>query len=201
MSLVFFQSQPFTYPGGGLAVNVPVRVLFADATTLAPIYHNGAGARKVNPVRTDGNGLVSFWVEPGDYDLLANGITTPVTVDAGGDPETASTSLVLSVGSPGGIGTGRGRVYNDTGRTLYVTAVRMTALNAGGGGLVADVNINGSTIYSTQQNRPSLPVSVGTGTVKNTGFNVGAALADGDYVTIDVDQGTFDHLVVQVFVR
>jgi len=99
------------------------------------------------------------------------------------------------------VGVGQGRVYNDTGRTLQVAAVRVSAVNVGGGGLIVDVNKNGSSIYTTQANRPTVPAGAGTGTVKNVGFNTGTVIADGEYITADVDQGSYDHLVVQVFVR
>jgi hypothetical protein len=201
MSLSHFLSDPFTYPGGGIAADVPVQVLQFDSVVKVPIYHDAIGTRKPNPTRTGNDGMVEFYAEPGTYDLLANGITTTVVVEPGGSPDPAATSLVLSVGSPGGVGSGRARVYNDTGRTMILTAIRVSALNVAGGGLLVDVNKNGVSIYTAQQNRPSLPAGAGSGTVKNTGFDTGMALADGDYVTVDVDQGTYDHLVVQIFVR
>lgn len=202
MALVFFQSDPFTYPGGGIAAGVKVRVLFDGTTVLAPIYYDSAGARKPNPLRTDEAGLVDFYIEPGDYQMFANGLYFPFTVDAGGAGlEAAATAIVMSVGSPGGVGVGKGRFYNDTGRTLDLTSIRVTALNVAGGGLLVDVNKNGVSIYTAQQNRPAIAAGAGTGTVKNVGFDAGTALQDGAYMSFDVDQGTYDHLVVQAFVR
>jgi hypothetical protein len=54
-----------------------------------------------------------------------------------------------------------------------------------GAALVLDVNKNGSTIWSTQGNRVS--VSAASNSATTTTFNT-TALADGDYLTIDVDQ-------------
>lgn len=202
MALQYFLSAPFTYAGGGVAVGQKVWVFFNNTTAMAPIYHNAEGSRKPNPLKTDAAGRVEFYAEAGDYELLVNGVRFEITVDGSiAGTDAAATALILTVGAPGGIGTGRGRVYNDTGRTLEIVAVRVTAVNVGGGGLLVDVNINGTSIYTQQANRPAVPAGAGTGTVKSTSFNTGAALADGNYITADVDNGSYDHLVVQVFVR
>lgn len=202
MALSYFLSDVFTYNGVTVADNVLARVFFAGTTALAPLYHDALGARKPNPLRTDPFGQIEFYAEDGSYDILINGLTFTVNV-AGGTPQAgaASTSLVVSAGTPGGPAVGKGRVYNDLGRVLVVTSIRVTALNVSGGGLLVDVNKNGSTIYTTQANRPAVPAGAGTGTVKNAGFNPGTKLEDGAYVSVDVDQGTFDHLIVQIFVR
>lgn len=87
MSVVLFVSDPFTYPGGGVAAGVPVRVYFSETAVPCAIYHDSAGAvLKGNPVKTDNAGVVSFYIEPGEYDLVANGIVTTVTVQGPVDP-------------------------------------------------------------------------------------------------------------------
>jgi hypothetical protein len=54
-----------------------------------------------------------------------------------------------------------------------------------GQSVVFDVNKNGSTIWSTQVNR--LSVSAGATVGNQTTFNT-TAMADGDLLTVDVDQ-------------
>jgi hypothetical protein len=55
-----------------------------------------------------------------------------------------------------------------------------------GSSIIADVNKNGTTIFTTQANRPTIAISGNTsGAVTN--MNV-SALSAGDYLTVDVDQ-------------
>jgi hypothetical protein len=55
-----------------------------------------------------------------------------------------------------------------------------------GGAIIIDVNLNGTTIFTTQANRPSIPSSgFYSGLVTN--MNVTAVTA-GSYISIDVDQ-------------
>jgi hypothetical protein len=67
--------------------------------------------------------------------------------------------------------------------------IQRVALTVGtaptGAAILVDINKNGSTIWSTQANRATVATSATTGTT--TTFNT-TALADGDYLTIDVDQ-------------
>ena len=96
-------------------------------------------------------------------------------------------------------GTGTYRWYNDLGVTLTIRSVRISLGTASTSGTpTVDVNKNGTTIYGTQGNRPTIAVS-GLTSGKNTGFSV-STLADGDYLTADVDvagTGAAD-LVVQI---
>jgi hypothetical protein len=193
-----FISEPFTYPGGGIAAGVPVTVLYGGTEVLASIYYDSVGARKVNPLRTSDDGKVDFYAEPGDYILRANGVDTPVTV-TGLPTGDAAYSHDLSVGGSGGPGTGTARIYNDTGRDQAVVSIRVTALDVGSGGLTVDVNIDGVSIFASPAERPTLPVALGTGTTVVWVDPV--PFLDGSYLSVDVDTGTFAHLVVQVFVR
>ncbi len=82
--------------------------------------------------------------------------------------------------------TGVHRVYNDTGSTLTIRAVRATVNTAPTGQVIrVDVNKNGTTIFTTQGNRPSIAISGNTSKV--TSMDV-TTLADGDYLTYDIDQ-------------
>lgn len=81
---------------------------------------------------------------------------------------------------------GTARLYNDTGRDLTIIAVRITAeTSPTGAAILVDVNKSGTTIFTSQSNRPSIAAS-GT-TAKAAGINV-SAWPDGDYLTFDVDQ-------------
>jgi hypothetical protein len=84
-------------------------------------------------------------------------------------------------------GIGAARVYNDTGSTLTITFVRASAGTAPTGqSLIVDVNIDGSTIFSTQANRPTIAAAANT-SGKVTSMNT-TSIATGQYFTVDVDQ-------------
>jgi hypothetical protein len=98
---------------------------------------------------------------------------------------------------------GRHRIYNDTGVALTILGVRATCgVAPTGASVIVDVNKNGTTIFTTQANRPAV-AAAGATSGKVTNMNV-VALANGDYVTVDVDQigSTLpgEDLVVQVLV-
>lgn len=84
-------------------------------------------------------------------------------------------------------GTGKHRLYNDTGVPLIIRAVRASVGTAPTGtALIVDVNKGGSSIFTTQSNRPTIPAGANT-SGKVTAINT-TALADGEYLTVDVDQ-------------
>lgn len=90
---------------------------------------------------------------------------------------------------PGTVSTvvGGGRYYNDSGRTLTIMSVRSAVGTAPTGqSLICDVNKNGTTIFTTQANRPTI-AAAGTTSGKITNMDV-TTLADGDYLSVDVDQ-------------
>lgn len=96
-------------------------------------------------------------------------------------------------------GTGAFRWYCDAGVSLTILSVRATVGTTSTSGTpTIDINVNGTSIYGTQSNRPTIAVgSVTSG--KNTGFST-ATIGDGQYLTADVDvagTGTAD-LIVQV---
>src|SRR5262245_2757434 len=114
MAPVIYDSEPFTYPGGAVAAGVLVTVLFGGTSVPAPIYHNSLGVRAPNPMRTDGEGQITFFAEPGAYTLRANGVSIDVVV-TGIPGDNASYSYDMSVGGAGGPGIGTARLYNNTG--------------------------------------------------------------------------------------
>jgi hypothetical protein len=99
-------------------------------------------------------------------------------------------------------GTGTFRLYNDSGGPLTIRSVRATVGTAPTGAtLIADVNIDGTTIFTTQANRPTIAVS--TNTILRTNMDV-TSFPNGSYLTVDIDQigstVTGANLVVQVTV-
>lgn len=104
-----------------------------------------------------------------------------------GSPPTPFTVLPYNV--PGTVATavGAGRIYNDSGRTLTILSVRASVGTAPTGqSLIVDVNVNGTTIFTTQANRPTI-AAAGNTSGKVTNMDV-TTIADGSYFTVDVDQ-------------
>lgn len=78
---------------------------------------------------------------------------------------------------------GTSRIYNDTGRTLAISRVRASLGTAGTTDTIIDVNKAGTTLFTTQANRPTLPNSV----ITDTSVPDVTAWEDGTYLTVDVD--------------
>lgn len=84
------------------------------------------------------------------------------------------------------VGVGQGRVYNDTGKTIILKNVRASIGSAPtGASLIVDVNKNGTTVFTTQANRPTL--TDGTATAAPSVPNI-TAWAPGEYLSVDIDQ-------------
>lgn len=96
--------------------------------------------------------------------------------------------------------TGALRLYNNSGRTRTLSVVRASVGTAPtGASILVDVNKNGTTIFTTQSKRPTIAVSTNTDLSDTPDVT---SWADGDYLTVDVDQiGSSvagSNLVVQV---
>ena len=98
-------------------------------------------------------------------------------------------------------GTGTMRWYADNSYTIVEVRASVGTAPTGAS-VIVDVNKNGTTIFSTQGNRPTIAVSTNT-----DGSNVPdvTTLADGDYFSVDIDQiGSTvkgSDLTVQVLLR
>jgi hypothetical protein len=81
------------------------------------------------------------------------------------------------------------RLYNDTGRDWILRAVRATVETApNGGNVLVDVNKNGVSVFTDQNQRPLIaPGQLTSGKVIPNGAPV---ISDGDYITVDVDAST-----------
>jgi hypothetical protein len=78
------------------------------------------------------------------------------------------------------------RLYNLTGKDLTIGKVHLAVNTAPiGDAVIADINENGSTIFSTQANRPEIAVSGFTG---ETTTIDDPTWASGNYLQADVDQ-------------
>lgn len=76
--------------------------------------------------------------------------------------------------------------YPIKGGTFQIETIAVMVNTAPtGAAILVDVNKNGTTIYSTQGNRPSVAIS---GTSATVGAHTATTVTDGDYITIDIDQ-------------
>lgn len=97
---------------------------------------------------------------------------------------------------------GLARFYNDTGSTWQIISVRAQVEEAPtGAAIVVDVNLSGTTIFTTQSNRPQISSgqSFGTKAIPDV-----TDVADGAYLTVDIDSvGTTTYgadLTIQIVV-
>ena len=104
--------------------------------------------------------------------------TGDVTVSSPHETQALSKGGVLTVAA------GTHRWYAP--RNMTIKSVRASVgVAPTGASVIVDVNKNGTTIFSTQSNRPTIPASGFTDLAD--AINV-TALAAGDYLTIDIDQ-------------
>lgn len=91
---------------------------------------------------------------------------------------TLSSEAVLATG------TGKARIRMPfAGSIISVTASVLSA--PAGSSVILDVNKNGTTIYGTQANRPTIAAAAVSATA---GVNSVKTFAAGDVITVDVDQ-------------
>ena len=84
-------------------------------------------------------------------------------------------------------GAGTFSFYNDSGVPLTIRSVRATVNTAPtGASIIVDVNLSGTTIFTTQANRPTIAAAAKT-SGKVTSMNV-TTVPDGGYLTVDIDQ-------------
>lgn len=122
---------------------------------------------------------------------VANGIAT---LDSSGKVPLSqlpslSTAQVLPYSHTGNlyVTVGGFRLYNDTTSAWSIQAIRASVGTApANASIIIDVNKNGTTIFTTQANRPVIAVGANTsGKVTNMDVSI---VAVGEYLTIDIDQ-------------
>jgi hypothetical protein len=97
------------------------------------------------------------------------------------------------------VDTGGLRAYNRFGSAFTAAEVHLSVSSAvAGTAIIVDVHKNGTTIFSTQANRPQIAVG------QYAGYSTtidDPALQHGDYYTVDVDQGTGTDLAVVILIQ
>lgn len=113
---------------------------------------------------------------------------TAVEEDSGGgDADPAQYTQVWTFAGDIETGTGKMRFYNRTGREVLLAGAWVAADTApDGAAVIVDVNLNGTTVYTTQANRPRLPDSLNAGPLSDEPDVT--VVEGGDYLTVDVDQ-------------
>lgn len=104
-------------------------------------------------------------------------------------PLTRARTTVVAYSQAGTVAVGAGtfRIYNDTGATQTIAAVRASVGTAPtGAALIVDVLKNGTTLFTTTANRPTIAIS-GNTSGKVTNMDI-TSFADGDYLTVSVAQ-------------
>lgn len=78
------------------------------------------------------------------------------------------------------------RVYNKFGFTQTISGIFLSVDTVpSGSAIIVDVNKDGTTIFTTQGNRPQIAAGVNTGSSYTIDVD---SWADGEYLTVDVDQ-------------
>lgn len=85
------------------------------------------------------------------------------------------------------VSAGNFRLYNDMGTTWTVSGIRASVgVAPAGASVIIDVNKNGTSLFTTQANRPTIAAA------SNTSGNVTTmdvtTVAAGEYLTVDIDQ-------------
>lgn len=127
-----------------------------------------------------GSGFLSLFAKTGGILWTRNSAGAERLVEPG---------LLFAFSKSGNLSTGSGahRIYNDAGATLAIRAVRASVGTApSGGSILIDINVNGTTIFTTQSNRPAISSGQNT-SGRITNMNV-ATVSNGSYFTVDIDQ-------------
>lgn len=99
---------------------------------------------------------------------------------------------------------GSHRLYNDTGTSWTISGIRASVGGApDGSSIIIDVHKSGTTIFTTQTNRPAIAATTNTsGKITTMDINT---VADGEYLTVDIDQVgstvTGSDLTVQITIQ
>lgn len=162
------------------------------------VAHNTDGSLKNGATATDntvvhttrtvnaGTGLTGGGDLSADRSLAVSFGSTGTTVAAGNHTHTLTFSLP-AYSKQGVLTTTTGTMRLPIDGTYTIVGTRLMVGTAPTGtSLIVDVNKNGTTIYSTQANRPTIAISAnagGPGTAPDV-----TSLAAGDYLTVDIDQ-------------
>lgn len=178
---------------GGRTVTWPASVSWLPG--VAPTINAGANAVTNIFFMTVDNGTTWFGFNKSFAVDAAVGVGSLRTLGTGAQQAAAGNdsrfaaaiTKIYPTFSKGGVltvGAGTFRYYVEGNYTIVSVRVSVGTAPTGAAILV-DVNKNGTTIFTTQANRPSIAISGNTATSGTINVNT---LASGDYLTIDVDQ-------------
>jgi hypothetical protein len=102
-----------------------------------------------------------------------------------GDTTTIVTTLTFAVVGTLAVGTDKAPTILAPCTLTIVKAKLVVKTAPSGAAIIVDVNKNGTSIFTTQANRPQIAAGATTG---DSGTPDVTALAEGDKLTIDVDQ-------------
>lgn len=114
---------------------------------------------------------------------------------------TITREAIITFGGTLTASSGPFRVYNQSGGTRTITKVALgVAVAPTGQAVIVDIHKSGTTIFTTQANRPQIAAGANSGS--STSIDV-TSWAAGEYLTADVDQigsgVAGEYLVVHVF--
>jgi hypothetical protein len=159
--------------GGDLTANRTLTVNFGSA---AGTVAQGNDSRITGAEQVANKGAVNGYAS---LDGAGKVPTSQMTIGSRIQPFSSSGPLMVEVGGH--------RLYNDTSAAWTILSVRASVgTPPTGSSLIVDVNVNGTTIFTTQGNRPTI-TAAGNTSGKLTNMNV-TSVASGAYLTIDVDQ-------------
>lgn len=120
-------------------------------------------------------------------------VTRPNTPPAGGPEYDASKTqperFTQRVAGAQTVGTGKATFVNDTGKTLHLRSVKVSVGTAPtGADLIVDVNLDGTTIFSAQTQRPKVVAGSKSGVATPAQAGKPVKAAAGATITVDVDQ-------------
>lgn len=175
------------------------------SNTCLPRVVNNKARYGVNVVSGQGNIVVgSNLGDPTDYGTDAlndagtdtqlfypndatHGDNFTVPGGGGGGPGGSSSSKVV-FSQAGTLTTGSGSFKLPFTLDAEIVSVQLAvATSPTGADLIVDVNKNGSTVFTTQANRPTVPDGDANGVGAEAVPDV-TAISEGDYLTIDIDQ-------------
>jgi len=142
--------------------------------TFLDVAHNTDGTLKTDAVATG---------------TITNGTVTEVKLATALATKVNSHPQVLPYSYGGALAVvgGTFRLYNDSGAAWTITSVRASVGTAPtGASVIVDVNVDGTTIFSTQANRPTIAAAANTSSTV-TNMNT-TSVANGSYLTVDIDQ-------------
>lgn len=165
-----FNDNDFTLGTSNHNVKIAGRLTVAQRTPSSSADTQGA----IGDITTDGNYVY--------VKTAAGWKRAPLSLV--GSPAAAPQIAPFSSSGVVAVKVGGARYYVE--QAMSISTVRVSVGTAPtGAAILVDVNKNGTTIYTTQANRPQIAVSTNTATGNSPNVTT---LAAGDYLTVDIDQ-------------